>query len=120
MGNTLAAEQSGNQLNKPNVVIILADDLGYGDLGVYGHPIVKTPNIDKLAQEGVRFSQYYAPAPLCSPSRAGLLTGRTPFRTGIRSWIPTNKNVALGRNEKTIASYLKDQGYDTAMMGNGT
>lgn len=117
MGNALAAEQSGNPLNKPNVVIILADDLGYGDLGVYGHPIVKTPNIDKLAQEGVRFSQYYAPAPLCSPSRAGLLTGRTPFRTGIRSWIPTNKNVALGRNEKTIASYLKDQGYDTAMMG---
>jgi len=67
MGNALAAEQSGNPLNKPNVVIILADDLGYGDLGVYGHPIVKTPNIDKLAQEGVRFSQYYAPAPLCSP-----------------------------------------------------
>lgn len=117
MGNVLAAEQSANQLNKPNVVIILADDLGYGDLGIYGHPIVKTPNIDKLAQEGVRFSQYYAPAPLCSPSRAGLLTGRTPFRTGIRSWIPTNKNIALGRNEKTIASYLKDQGYDTAMMG---
>lgn len=117
MGNVLAAEQSANHLNKPNVVIILADDLGYGDLGVYGHPIVKTPNIDKLAQEGVRFSQYYAPAPLCSPSRAGLLTGRTPFRTGIRSWIPTNKNIALGRNEKTIASYLKDQGYDTAMMG---
>jgi len=117
MGNVLAAEQSANHLNKPNVVIILADDLGYGDLGVYGHTIVKTPNIDKLAQEGVRFSQYYAPAPLCSPSRAGLLTGRTPFRTGIRSWIPTNKNIALGRNEKTIASYLKDQGYDTAMMG---
>ncbi|TSJ56343.1 sulfatase-like hydrolase/transferase [Atlantibacter subterranea] len=109
----LAAENH----QKPNVVIILADDLGYGDLGVYGHPIVKTPNIDKLAQEGVRFTQYYAPAPLCSPSRAGLLTGRTPFRTGIRSWIPATKNVALGRNEKTIANYLKDQGYDTAMMG---
>lgn len=109
--------QAAENNQKPNVVIILADDLGYGDLGAYGHSIVKTPNIDKLAQEGVRFTQYYAPAPLCSPSRAGLLTGRTPFRTGIRSWIPTSKNIALGRNEKTIANYLKDQGYDTAIMG---
>lgn len=101
----------------PNLVIILADDLGYGDLGAYGHQIVKTPNIDKLAQEGVTFTDYYAPAPLCSPSRAGLLTGRMPFRTGIRSWIPEGKNVALGRNELTIANLLKQQGYDTAIMG---
>lgn len=101
----------------PNLVIILAEDLGYGDLGAYGHQIVKTPNIDKLAQEGVKFTDYYAPAPLCSPSRAGLLTGRMPFRTGIRSWIPEGKNVALGRNELTIANLLKQQGYDTAIMG---
>ncbi|HEF4888941.1 TPA: sulfatase-like hydrolase/transferase [Klebsiella oxytoca] len=101
----------------PNLVIILADDLGYGALGAYGHQIVKTPNIDKLAQEGVKFTDYYAPAPLCSPSRAGLLTGRMPFRTGIRSWIPEGKNVALGRNELTIANLLKQQGYDTAIMG---
>ena len=101
----------------PNLVIILADDLGYGDLGAYGHQIVKTPNIDKLAQEGVKITDYYAPAPLCSPSRAGLLTGRMPFRTGIRSWIPEGKNVALGRNELTIANLLKQQGYDTAIMG---
>ena len=101
----------------PNLVIILADDLGYGDLGAYGHQIVKTPNIDKLAQEGVKFTDYYAPAPLCSPSRAGLLTGRMPFRTGIRSWIPEGKNVALGCNELTIANLLKQQGYDTAIMG---
>lgn len=117
VNNVVAAEKTRGDSNKPNVVIILADDLGYGDLGIYGHPVVKTPNIDKLAQEGVRFTQYYAPAPLCSPSRAGLLTGRTPFRTNIRSWIPVTKNVALGRNEKTIANYLKEQGYDTAMMG---
>lgn len=109
---------SSGTTKQPNVIIIMADDLGYGDLGVYGHPVVKTPNIDKLAQQGMRFTEYYAPAPLCSPSRAGLLTGRTPFRTGIRSRIPSGgKNVALGRNEKTIASYLKEQGYDTAMMG---
>lgn len=102
---------------RPNLVIILADDLGYGDLATYGHQIVKTPNIDKLAQEGVKFTDYYAPAPLCSPSRAGLLTGRMPFRTGIRSWIPEGKDVALGRNELTIANLLKEQGYDTAIMG---
>lgn len=102
---------------RPNVIIIMADDLGYGDLGSYGHPIVKTPHLDTMAANGLRLTQYYAPAPLCSPSRAGLLTGRTPFRTGIRSWIPANKNVALGRNEQTIAHYLKAQGYDTAVVG---
>lgn len=91
------------EAKQPNLVIIMADDLGYGDLATYGHQIVKTPNIDRLAQEGVKFTDYYAPAPLSSPSRAGLLTGRMPFRTGIRSWIPSGKDVALGRNELTIA-----------------
>ena len=105
------------EAKQPNLVIIMADDLGYGDLATYGHQIVKTPNIDRLAQEGVKFTDYYAPAPLSSPSRAGLLTGRMPFRTGIRSWIPSGKDVALGRNELTIANLLKAQGYDTAMMG---
>lgn len=56
---------------RPNLVFIVADDLGYGDLATYGHQIVKTPNIDRLAKEGVKFTEYYAPAPLCSPSRAG-------------------------------------------------
>lgn len=115
-GSTLTTVYAAD-VKQPNLVIILADDLGYGDLSAYGHQIVKTPNIDKLAQEGVRFTDYYAPAPLCSPSRAGLLTGRMPFRTGIRSWIPDGKDVALGRNELTIANLLKQQGYDTAMMG---
>ncbi|AXD08354.1 sulfatase-like hydrolase/transferase [Salmonella enterica] len=115
-GSVLSTAQAATA-KRPNLVIILADDLGYGDLATYGHRIVKTPNIDKLAQEGVKFTDYYAPAPLCSPSRAGLLTGRMPFRTGIRSWIPEGKDVALGRNELTIANLLKQQGYDTAMMG---
>lgn len=101
----------------PNLVIFLADDLGYGDLGSYGHPIVKTPHIDELANDGILFTQYYAPSPLCSPSRAGLLTGRMPYRTGIRSWIPANKDVSLGRNELTIANLLKDKGYSTAIIG---
>lgn len=100
-----------------NLVIFYVDDLGYGDVGSYGHPIVQTPNIDRLAEEGIRYTQYYAPAPLCSPSRAGMLTGRTPYRTGVRSWIPEGGKEHIGNNEITLANLLKDKGYDTAIMG---
>lgn len=103
--------------SQPNLVIFYVDDLGYGDLGSYGHQVVATPNIDRLAAEGVKFTQYYAPAPLCSPSRAGLLTGRTPYRTGIRSWIPEGQDIHLGANEITLAHLLKQKGYATAVMG---
>ncbi len=102
---------------RPNILIIYVDDLGYGDTGVYGHPVVKTPNIDRLAAEGVRFTQFYAPSALCSPSRAGLLTGRTPYRTGVQSWIPDNSAVALDRNEFTIAEMARSHGYRTAVIG---
>ena len=78
----------------PNILIIYVDDLGYGDTAVYGHPIVKTPNIDRLAGEGVRFTQFYAPSALCSPSRAGLLTGRTPYRTGVESCLLYTSDAA--------------------------
>jgi arylsulfatase A len=71
-----AAGRSG----KPNVVIILADDLGYGDLRCYGHPVIRTPNLDRMAAEGIRFTSFYSAAPVCSPSRVGLLTGRNPNR----------------------------------------
>ncbi|MEC4725059.1 sulfatase-like hydrolase/transferase [Shewanella sp. D64] len=113
--NVMAAQTAATE--KPNVVIFYVDDLGYGDLATYGHNIVKTPNIDKLASEGIKFTQYYSPAPLCSPSRAGMLTGRTPYRTGIRSWIPDGQNVHIGKEEITIAHMLKDEGYDTAITG---
>src|SRR5437773_2542086 len=79
-----AAESS----QRPNFLIILCDDLGYGDLGCYGHPTIQTPNLDGLAAQGLRLTDCYAAAPVCSPSRAGLLTGRTPSRIGIYSWIP--------------------------------
>ena len=102
---------------KPNVVIFYVDDLGWGDTATYGHPIVQTPNLDKLAADGIKYNQYYAPAPLCSPSRAGLLTGRTPYRTGIRSWIPDSQNVHIGWDEITLADMLKHEGYDTAITG---
>jgi arylsulfatase A-like enzyme len=101
----------------PNVVFILADDLGYGDLGCYGHRFIKTPNLDRLAAEGIKFTDFYAPSPLCSPSRAGVLTGRTPYRTGIKSWIPEDDDIYLTSNEITIASVLRENGYHTFFGG---
>src|SRR5680860_394818 len=69
----------------PNFVIIFTDDLGYGDLGVYGHPTIATPHLDRMASEGLKFSQFYVGASVCTPSRAALLTGRLPVRTGMAS-----------------------------------
>ena len=103
--------------DEPNVLFIYVDDLGYGDLGSYGHPVIETPNIDALAQEGMTFTDYYAPSALCSPSRAGVLTGRTPYRTGIKSWIPEDSGVYLKDEEITLAEVLKEQGYATALIG---
>ena len=69
----------------PNFVVIFCDDLGYGDLGCYGHPTIQTPNLDRMASQGVKFTQFYAAAPVCTPSRAALLTGRLPVRSGMCS-----------------------------------
>jgi arylsulfatase A-like enzyme len=102
---------------QPNVLLIYVDDLGYGDLGGYGHPVIQTPNIDALAQGGMTFTNYYAPSALCSPSRAGVLTGRAPYRTGIKSWIPENSGVFLRDEEITLAEVLKAEGYATALIG---
>jgi arylsulfatase A len=68
---------------QPNVVIIFADDLGYGDLGCYGHPTIRTPHLDRMASEGIRFTQFYSAAEVCTPSRAALMTGRYPVRSGM-------------------------------------
>jgi len=104
-------------LAAPNILLIVADDLGYGDLGSYGHPVIDTPNLDSLAESGLRFTNYYAPSALCSPSRAALLTGRHPYRTGIRSWIPADSGVYLRDAEITLAEVLKQAGYQTALVG---
>ena len=100
-------------LGPPNVVLILADDLGYGDLGSFGHPLIKTPNLDRMAAEGIRFTSFYVPVPICAPSRAGLMTGRWPYRTGI-PWNPPNR---LNDDEITIADALRGRGYATGMVG---
>ena len=102
---------------QPNVVISLADDLGYKDVGCYGGP-VKTPAIDQLARDGVRFTDFYSGCAVCSPSRATLLTGRHHIRTGVYSWIhDEGQNSHLLLSERTIAEILKDRGYSTAHIG---
>lgn len=102
---------------KPNIVLILADDLGYGDLGVQGARLIRTPNIDRLAVEGARLTTFYASASVCTPSRAGLLTGRYPIRTGlaVNVIMPTDSN-GLPPSEITIAEALKPD-YATALIG---
>ena len=113
----LAADAVPGQNTSPNIVFILADDLGYGDLSGYGHPHIHTPHLDRLAGEGIKFTDFYSPSPLCSPARAGMLTGRTPFRTGIKSWIPEGQNVYLRKEEITLATVLRNQGYQTFLSG---
>ena len=101
----------------PNVVVILADDLGYGDLGIQGSRLIKTPNLDRLAREGVRMTDFYASANICTPSRAGLQTGRYPIRTGL-AWevIQATDTRGLPLSETTIAEALKPA-YATALIG---
>ncbi len=105
----------------PNFVVIFADDLGYGDLGCYGHPTIKTPNLDQMAREGLRFTQFYSAAEVCTPSRAALITGRLPPRSGMcsrqrRVLFPGSKG-GLPVDEITIAELLKTKGYATACIG---
>lgn len=101
----------------PNLVFMLCDDLGYGDLSCYGHPVIRTPHLDRLAGEGIRFTDCYSAAPVCSPARAGALTGRNPYRCRIPDWIPTNSPNHLQYSELSIARLLKDRGYATAHCG---
>src|SRR4051794_2830168 len=114
---------------KPNVIVILADDLGWADLGCYGSKFHKTPALDKLAKQGMRFTDAYAACPVCSPTRAALLTGRAPARVGITDWLPGRKDFPdqplaqhrtlqqLPLTETTLATAMKKAGYATGLVG---
>ena len=115
---TLASASTAAEPSRPNVIVILTDDQGTADLHIAGATDLDTPHLDALARRGVRFSQFYAAAPVCSPSRAGLLTGRHPFRAGM----PTNASPEAGKpgmppGEITIAEMLKAAGYATGHVG---
>lgn len=103
--------------SRPNIVFLLADDLGYGDVGCFGSKDIRTPHLDRLATRGLKLTHFYSPAPVCSPSRAGFLTGRTPNRCGIYDWIPLNSGIHLSRSEISVAKLLKKAGYRTAHIG---
>ena len=103
--------------DRPSFVVIVADDLGIGDLGCYGGKAIRTPALDRMAAEGVRLTQFYTPAPTCSPARAALLTGRHPLRTGITRVLIPKETQGLPDSEVTLAEHLRDAGYATACIG---
>lgn len=125
----LAAGADAARPRPPNVVVFLLDDLGWRDLGCYGSPFHDTPNIDRLAEDGVRFTDAYAACHVCSPTRASLLTGKYPARLGLTDWLPGRKQFpfqrllnapiepALPAAEVTLAEALRDHGYATAHIG---
>jgi len=101
----------------PNFVILFADDMGYSDLACFGHPTIRTPNLDRMASEGVRLTSFYCAAPVCTPSRAGLLTGRYPVRAGQPNNLGPDSKGGLPLSEITLAQALKQRGYRTIMIG---
>lgn len=109
-------EPSGGE-DLPNIVVVYCDDLGYGDLACFGNEIIRTPNIDRLAADGMKFTEFYSASPVCSPSRAALLTGRIPQRMGINSVFFPRSYTGMPVDEITIAQLLKTRGYSTGIVG---
>jgi arylsulfatase A len=102
---------------RPNIVLFLADDLGYGELGCYGHAAAITPNLDRFAAEGLRLTDCHSAGSVCSPSRSALLTGRTPYRNGVFTWIPEDSPIHLRTSEQALPKLLREAGYDTCHVG---
>jgi len=104
-------------VDKPNFIIIFADDQGYQDVGCFGSPHINTPNLNRMASEGMKFTDFYSAASVCSPSRAALLTGCYPPRVGITKVLFPRDNIGLNPKEITIADSLKTRGYSCACIG---
>src|SRR4051794_29367418 len=125
----LAAAASVSAADRPNVILIVIDDMGWADLGCYGSKLHKTPNIDRLAAHGMRFTQGYAACPVCSPTRAALMTGKWPARLHLTDWLPGRGDLPaqqlarpdfrqqLPLEETTLAEVLHSAGYATASIG---
>ena len=119
----IAPDETPTLERPPNIVVLFADDLGYGDLGAYGHPTIRTPNLDQMAAEGQKWTNFYVAAPVCSPSRAALLTGRLPVRNGMYGTLERTRVLfpespdGLPGEEVTLAEALKDRGYAAAAFG---
>ena len=108
----IVSAATANAVGRPNIVLVMADDMGWGQTGYYNHPVLKTPHLDAMALGGLRFDRFYAGAPVCSPTRASVLTGRSNMRTGVES-----HGYALRRQEKTIVSAMRKAGYATGHFG---
>lgn len=102
---------------RPNIVVVLADDMGWGDSGTYGHEIIQTPSMDKLASQGVKFTQGYSACGVCSPSRSAILTGRTPYRNGVWRHLSGTHDAHLRASEITYPELMKEIGYETCHVG---
>ncbi len=113
------SQKKTQNITQPNIILIMADDLGYGDLSCYGSPTVKTPHIDKLAEQGVKFTDFHSNGPVCSPTRAALMTGKYQQRTGVEGVITaaSHREVGLSLDEITLAEELKSYGYSCGMFG---
>lgn len=109
--------QQTTETSRPNIIFVLADDLGYSELGCYGNTFNETPNLDKLAAEGVRFTSAYASAPVCSPYRAALMTGQYPARVGITDYLRPDAAGHLDTNYVTLAEMFQNNGYQTGIVG---
>lgn len=114
-----ARGEAPERSRRPNIVVMLADDLGYGDCACYGNEHIKTPHLDRMAVEGLRFTDFYVTSPLCTPTRAGLLTGRQPERVGLNYLVSAGRtfNDGLNLKETTLADVLKGAGYATGIIG---
>lgn len=110
-------KQKQEEINKPNFIIIYCDDLGYGDISCFGAKDINTPNIDMIAEQGIKFTEFYSASPICSPSRAGLMTGRMPQRMGVHGVYFPESYFGMPTDEITIAQLLKENGYSTGIVG---